>query len=100
MQQQHGALRQRQLIQQIHKFSFRFAPDEQIVRAVFKFIRRFWNFIEQNFFAAASAPKLNDFLMRDAKEPASKFSILPQTADVSDSGDKSLLHDVETRLFV
>ena len=51
MQQQDGALWRRQLIQQIHKFGFLFAPDEQFVRAGFQFIRRFGDFIEQNLLA-------------------------------------------------
>src|SRR5581483_7027744 len=100
MQQQHRTLRQWQLVQQIHKFSFLLAADEKIVRRIIKFIRRFWNFIEQQFFAAAFAPELNNFLIRDAKEPASEFFIVAQAVDVFDGSDKRFLHDVETRLLV
>ena len=45
----HGALWRGQLVQEIHKFGFLFAADEQIIRAGFQFIRHFGDFIEQNF---------------------------------------------------
>ena len=77
-----------------------FPPDEPIVRAVFKFARRIGDFIEQNFFTLLFPPALQAFLVRDAEEPASKFRIVTQSADVPGGGDKRLLNDVEARLFV
>src|ERR1041385_4453947 len=100
MQQQNGTLRQWQSVQQIHKFRFLFAADEQIVWSFTEFIQRFGDFIEQKFFATAFAPKLDNFLIRDTKEPASKFFIVAQATEMFDSGDKYLLHDVEARLFI
>jgi len=93
VQQQDGSVWQRQFIQQSHKYSLLFAPNEQIVRAIFKFIRRIRNVIQQQF--RSLAPALDDFLMRDAKEPTAEFGVFAQAADVPDGGDERLLHNIE-----
>ena len=56
------------MVQQIHKFSFLFLTNEQIVGAAFKFIRRIGYFTKQNFLAAVFSPDLNDLLVRDADD--------------------------------
>jgi hypothetical protein len=100
VQQQHGPLRQRQSVQQFHKFSFLLAANQQFIWTVFKSTRRFGNFFAQHFVAALFAPALDAFLVRDAEKPASEFPVIAQAADVPDGGDERLLHDVEARLFV
>ena len=98
MQYQNFTVRQRQLVQQIHKFSFLFAPDKQVVRAVFEFIQRFGNFIEQNF--PSFAPALGASLVRDTEEPAPELRNFTQASNMFDGGDERLLHEVEAGLFV
>ena len=100
VQQQHGTLRQRQFIEQAHKFGLLFVADEKIVGTFDAFVGSIGNFVEQDFFAAFFPPEQEAFLVRDAKEPASKLIVLAQAADVFGSGNKSLLDEVEARLLV
>src|SRR6185369_12994275 len=101
MEQQHGALRQRQTVQQFHKLSLLFLPDEQISRVVaLEVERRSSEFFEQRLFAALFAPPLNALLMRDAEQPTAEFLVVSQTADVARCVDERLLNDVEAGLLV
>src|SRR5271163_3491453 len=98
MQQQGGALWQRQLVQQIHEFSLLLAPDEQVVRAVCKFIGVIGYFLRGQF--PPFAPALDALLVRNPEKPAPKLTVLAQAADVPRGGNERLLHDVKTGLFV
>ena len=100
MQQENGALRRRQLIQQFHEGGFLFLPDEQGGRVVLEFGRSGGDFLERLLFAMAFAPALNAFLMSDAEEPASKPFVVAQAADVPRGANEGFLDDIEARLFI
>ena len=100
VQQQHGTLRQRQMIQQLHKFGFLFLPYEPFGRIILNFGQDGRKLFERGFFAAPLAPPLNAFLVRDAEEPTAELLIVAQAAEIPDGIDKRLLHNVETGLLV
>ena len=100
VQQQHGTLRQRQLIQQLHEFGFLFLPYEPCGWIILNFGRDGRKLFERGFFAALLAPPLNAFLVRDAEEPTAELLIVAQAAEIPDGIDKGLLHNVETGLLV
>src|SRR6266545_5495181 len=100
VQQKHGTLWQRKLVQQLHKLSFLFLSDEQIVRADSKPNRCFGQLLPERFFTAFFSPALNTFLVSDAEEPASKLFVVKQTVDVADRADERLLHHIEACLLV
>src|SRR5438046_2567405 len=101
MEQQHGALRQRQTVQQSHELSLLLLPDEQIGRVVALEVgRRSSEFFQQRFFAALFAPPLNALLVRDAKKPTAEVLVVTQAADVPRRVDERLLYDVQAGLLV
>src|SRR3569833_3586176 len=100
VQQQHGALRWRQLIQQTHKLGLLFLANKQIVRRGFELNRCIGEFVAQHFLASPLAPALDAFLVRNAEEPAPEFCVLAQAADVAHGIDEAFLHEIEARLLV
>jgi len=100
VQQQHGTLRQWQLIQQLHELSLLFAANKQLARVILDLQRRPGNFFKSVPFTTLSSPALNAFLVRDAEEPTAEFPIIAQRADVPDGVDERLLDDIEAGLRV
>jgi hypothetical protein len=100
MEQQNGALRQRELVQEFHELRLLFLTDEQIVRGIVEFGRRAREFREQSFFAPLPAPLLETFLVRNAEEPTAELLVFSKRANMSDGADEGFLHEIQAGLFL
>src|SRR2546426_12665011 len=95
VQQQHGALGQRKLMQQLHEFGFLFPPYEPCGWIILNFGRDGRKLFERGVFAALLAPPLNAVLVRDAEEPTAELLIVAQAAEKQDGIDKGLVRNVD-----
>src|SRR5215469_7758740 len=93
-------MEQGKLVEGFHKLGLLFPANEQIIGTIKRFVWRIRNFIKQNFLAALFPPVLENSLMGDAEEPASKFVIVVQSANVFGGGDKRFLDKIQAGLLV
>ena len=88
------------MVQQFHKFSLLFRPNEQLVGAVLRIGRLSRKLFEQGGVAVLLAPALNALLMGNPKEPTAKLLVISQTAEVPGGVDERLLDNIETGLLL
>src|ERR1035441_6477739 len=100
MQQQHGAVGQRQLVQQLDERILLLSADEQLLRPGLEVREVFIRRINGHLRWPLLAPMLDALLVRNVEEPRAELLVPLQGADVPGGVDEALLDDIQARLLL